>query len=174
MVPSCDHHLRIVRAALGRTRGHDLKSQACCISTAAGDQMSRGDIERQNYRMGLDDPWQPVSHTWYLGMQSLASVKICRLLCGVSWSLTPFARQTYSTYLLRGGLLKDLGGRDSDLVGKGHSIPIRGVPWRNEINIETSRQHVLGTCFRCWLVFSRMWQLSLSSAMEEQVHASQC
>ena len=88
--------------------------------------------------------------------------------------MTPFAEQTYSTYLLLGGLLKHLGGWDSDLVGKGHSIPIIRVPWRNEINIETSRQHVLGTCFHRWIVLSPMWQLSLSSAMEEQVHASQC
>ena len=73
LVPCCDHHLKIVSAALGRTGGHDLKSQADMLrSTAAGDQMSRGEIERQNYRLGLDDPWLHVSHTRYWGMQSHA------------------------------------------------------------------------------------------------------
>ena len=73
MVPCYDHHLKIVSAALGRTGGHDLKSQADMLrSTAAEDQMSRGEIERQNYRLDLDDPWLPVSHTRYSGMQSHA------------------------------------------------------------------------------------------------------
>ena len=73
MVPCCDHHLKIVSAALGRTGGHDLRSQADMLrSTAAGDQMSRGEIERQNNRLGLDDPWLPVSHARYSSMQSHA------------------------------------------------------------------------------------------------------